>query len=150
MFHWNWELWMFSLNYANNKRKFNCCSAQVLESKGNNLHSVEEECGHVTLCSMPPKFRKNVWIKRGRSRYSLISKITRFCQLRSDIKVTGMLIKWVVLNSGCQNCCGGGGNFVNHMTIIDQSEARLNQSNSGNGVRLLPITSNLSHLWTYF
>ena len=41
---------------------------QVLESKGNNLHLVEEESGHKTLCSMPPKFRKNVWIKRGEYR----------------------------------------------------------------------------------
>ncbi|XP_063691390.1 probable RNA-binding protein EIF1AD [Bolinopsis microptera] len=38
---------------------------KVLESKGNNLFLIEEETGHVTLCSMPPKFRKNVWIKRG-------------------------------------------------------------------------------------
>ena len=40
---------------------------QVLNGKGNNLHEVEDSAGLATLCSMPPKFRKNVWIKRGLS-----------------------------------------------------------------------------------
>ncbi|KAG4066702.1 hypothetical protein HA402_007338 [Bradysia odoriphaga] len=40
--------------------------AKVLSSKGNNLHEVEPSVGDEPfLASMPTKFRKNVWIKRG-------------------------------------------------------------------------------------
>lgn len=40
--------------------------AKVLSSKGNNLHEVEPSVGDDPfLVSMPTKFRKNVWIKRG-------------------------------------------------------------------------------------
>ena len=38
---------------------------KVVASKGNNLHEVENENGNKFLVSMPTKFRKNVWIKRG-------------------------------------------------------------------------------------
>jgi probable RNA-binding protein EIF1AD len=33
--------------------------------RGNNLHEAENASGELFLCSMPTKFRKNVWIKRG-------------------------------------------------------------------------------------
>lgn len=40
--------------------------AKVISSKGNNLHEVEPSTGvEQFLVSMPTKFRKNVWIKRG-------------------------------------------------------------------------------------
>lgn len=40
--------------------------AKVLSSKGNNLHEVEPSAGNERfLVSMPTKFRKNIWIKRG-------------------------------------------------------------------------------------
>lgn len=40
--------------------------AKVISSKGNNLHEVEPNIGDESfLVSMPTKFRKNVWIKRG-------------------------------------------------------------------------------------
>lgn len=40
--------------------------AKVISSKGNNLHEVESSIGDEQfLVSMPTKFRKNVWIKRG-------------------------------------------------------------------------------------
>lgn len=40
--------------------------AKVISSKGNNLHEVESSNGDEQfLASMPSKFRKNVWIKRG-------------------------------------------------------------------------------------
>lgn len=40
--------------------------AKVISSKGNNLHEVEPSIGDESfLVSMPTKFRKNVWIKRG-------------------------------------------------------------------------------------
>ncbi|PAV69531.1 hypothetical protein WR25_11998 [Diploscapter pachys] len=38
---------------------------QVRNSRGNNLHEIEDEFGNVYVASMPSKFRKAVWIKRG-------------------------------------------------------------------------------------
>lgn len=38
---------------------------KVVCGRGNNLHEVEEAEGHQFLASMPTKFRRNVWIKRG-------------------------------------------------------------------------------------
>lgn len=38
---------------------------RVLASKGNNLHEVVTDSNEQFLVTMPSKFRKNVWIKRG-------------------------------------------------------------------------------------
>jgi len=38
---------------------------QVVAGRGNNLHEVRRHSGETFLVSMPTKFRKNVWIKRG-------------------------------------------------------------------------------------
>jgi probable RNA-binding protein EIF1AD len=38
---------------------------KVLGGRGNNLHEVETPDGDTFLASMPVKFRKNVWMKRG-------------------------------------------------------------------------------------
>ncbi|KAM7329737.1 hypothetical protein ACRRTK_011350 [Alexandromys fortis] len=38
---------------------------KVLRTPGNNLHEVETAEGQRFLVSMPSKFRKNIWIKRG-------------------------------------------------------------------------------------
>lgn len=38
---------------------------QVLNSRGNNLHEVQASDKSIFLASMPTKFRKNVWVKRG-------------------------------------------------------------------------------------
>jgi len=38
---------------------------KVLAGRGNNLHEVKDSSGSSFLVSMPVKFRKNVWIKRG-------------------------------------------------------------------------------------
>ncbi|KAK3751487.1 hypothetical protein QZH41_009192, partial [Actinostola sp. cb2023] len=38
---------------------------KVSGGRGNNLHEVENAEGKLFLVSMPSKFRKNVWIKRG-------------------------------------------------------------------------------------
>lgn len=39
---------------------------KILSSRGNNLHEVEDGVdGSTFLVSMPTKFRKNVWVKRG-------------------------------------------------------------------------------------
>uniref|UniRef100_A0A1I7X0G3 Probable RNA-binding protein EIF1AD n=1 Tax=Heterorhabditis bacteriophora TaxID=37862 RepID=A0A1I7X0G3_HETBA len=39
--------------------------AQVKGARGNNLHEVEDEFGETYIVSMPTKFRKAVWIRRG-------------------------------------------------------------------------------------
>ncbi|KAI5623682.1 putative RNA-binding protein EIF1AD, partial [Silurus asotus] len=38
---------------------------QIMGSNGNNLHQAVTESGEKFLLSMPTKFRKNIWIKRG-------------------------------------------------------------------------------------
>ncbi|XP_075401476.1 putative RNA-binding protein EIF1AD [Tenrec ecaudatus] len=38
---------------------------KVLKTPGNNLHEVETAQGQRFLVSMPSKYRKNIWIKRG-------------------------------------------------------------------------------------
>ncbi|XP_066214538.1 probable RNA-binding protein EIF1AD [Saccopteryx leptura] len=38
---------------------------KVLRTPGNNLHEVETAQGQCFLVSMPSKYRKNIWIKRG-------------------------------------------------------------------------------------
>jgi len=38
---------------------------KVVSSRGNNLHEVVSADGSTFLASMPNKFRKNVWVKRG-------------------------------------------------------------------------------------
>ncbi|XP_019378955.1 PREDICTED: probable RNA-binding protein EIF1AD isoform X2 [Gavialis gangeticus] len=54
--------------------QFKCCLlcprggnelTRVVGSPGNNLHEVEAPGGERFLASMPPKFRHNLWIKRG-------------------------------------------------------------------------------------
>jgi probable RNA-binding protein EIF1AD len=39
--------------------------AQIIAPRGNNLHEATWPSGETFLVSMPPKFRKHVWIKRG-------------------------------------------------------------------------------------
>lgn len=38
---------------------------RVVASRGNNLHEVETAAQSTYLASMPSKFRKNIWVKRG-------------------------------------------------------------------------------------
>ncbi|XP_064483938.1 probable RNA-binding protein EIF1AD [Ornithodoros turicata] len=38
---------------------------RILSGRGNNLHEVESSSGETFLVSMPTKFRKNIWVKRG-------------------------------------------------------------------------------------
>lgn len=38
---------------------------KIVASRGNNLHEVENASGSTFLVSMPTKFRKNIWVKRG-------------------------------------------------------------------------------------
>lgn len=39
--------------------------ARIVAGRGNNLHEIETQTGERCLVSMPTKFRKNVWVKRG-------------------------------------------------------------------------------------
>lgn len=38
---------------------------RILESRGNNLHQVEDASGEKYFVSMPSKFRRNIWVKNG-------------------------------------------------------------------------------------
>ncbi|XP_053999832.1 probable RNA-binding protein EIF1AD isoform X2 [Hylaeus anthracinus] len=38
---------------------------RIIESRGNNLHEVVDLTGDRYLVSMPTKFRRNIWVKRG-------------------------------------------------------------------------------------
>ena len=57
--------------------------AKVLGGRGNNLHDVEDSSGITYLASMPTKFRKNVWIKRGD--FILIKPIEEGDKVKAEI-----------------------------------------------------------------
>ena len=38
---------------------------RIIQSRGNNLHEVVDRTGSQYLVSMPVKFRRNIWVKRG-------------------------------------------------------------------------------------
>ncbi|KAF6210421.1 hypothetical protein GE061_013527 [Apolygus lucorum] len=56
---------------------------KLKEGRGNNLHSVESEDGSEFLVSMPSKFRRNVWVKRGD--YLIIDVIPEGDKVRGEI-----------------------------------------------------------------
>lgn len=56
---------------------------RVLCSKGNNLHQVESPSNSAFLVSMPTKFRRNVWIKRGD--FVLIESIEEGDKVKGEI-----------------------------------------------------------------
>lgn len=58
---------------------------RVVASKGNNLHEVMTASGESYLASMPTKFRKNIWVKRGD--YVLVEPI------EEGDKVKGEMVK---------------------------------------------------------
>uniref|UniRef100_A0A1I8AB14 Probable RNA-binding protein EIF1AD n=1 Tax=Steinernema glaseri TaxID=37863 RepID=A0A1I8AB14_9BILA len=57
--------------------------AQVIAARGNNLHEVEDANGEKYLVSMPSKFRKSVWIKRGQ--FVFIQPIEEGDKVRAEI-----------------------------------------------------------------
>ncbi|XP_062510899.1 probable RNA-binding protein EIF1AD [Corticium candelabrum] len=57
--------------------------AQVLNGRGNNLHEVQLTTGEKFLVSMPTKFRRNVWIKRGD--YVVIEPIAEGNRVKGEI-----------------------------------------------------------------
>uniref|UniRef100_UPI00358EABDC probable RNA-binding protein EIF1AD n=1 Tax=Myxine glutinosa TaxID=7769 RepID=UPI00358EABDC len=56
---------------------------RVLGSPGNNLHEVETALAQRFLVSMPPKYRKNIWIKRGD--YLIVDPIEEGDKVKGEI-----------------------------------------------------------------
>lgn len=56
---------------------------RVISSKGNNLHEVKDPEGSTYLVSMPTKFRKNVWVKRGD--YILVEPIVEGAKVKGEM-----------------------------------------------------------------
>ncbi|XP_055337483.1 probable RNA-binding protein EIF1AD [Paramacrobiotus metropolitanus] len=56
---------------------------QVIGSRGNNLHEIQNAAGERFLASMPTKFRKNIWIKRGD--FVLVEPIAEGDRVKAEI-----------------------------------------------------------------
>jgi len=56
---------------------------KVVAGRGNNLHEVQDHTGEAFLVSMPNKFRKNVWIKRGD--FVVVSPIEEGDKVKAEI-----------------------------------------------------------------
>ncbi|KAJ8720526.1 hypothetical protein PYW08_005991 [Mythimna loreyi] len=63
--------------------KENQSIVKVLRSKGNNLHEITTPTGEEYLVSMPTKFRKNIWVKRGD--YILVEPIPEGDKVKGEI-----------------------------------------------------------------
>ncbi|XP_005062702.1 PREDICTED: probable RNA-binding protein EIF1AD [Ficedula albicollis] len=60
-------------------------SPQVLGTPGNNLHEVETAEGTRFLASMPPRFRRHIWIKRGD--FLLVDPILEGSKVKAEISL---------------------------------------------------------------
>lgn len=58
---------------------------KVIGSRGNNLHETVTAQGETFLVSMPTKFRKNIWIKRGD--YVIVDPIEEGEKVKAEISV---------------------------------------------------------------
>ncbi|KAH8028191.1 hypothetical protein HPB51_014146 [Rhipicephalus microplus] len=76
---------------------------RVLKGRGNNLHEVEESSGNTYLVSMPVKFRKNIWIKRGDKVKAEIQRILYRDQIKY-IKEEGLWPKAFDSDDGKGDC----------------------------------------------
>ncbi|XP_057705396.1 probable RNA-binding protein EIF1AD [Corythoichthys intestinalis] len=56
---------------------------KVTGSRGNNLHETVTATGEIFLVSMPTKFRKNIWIKRGD--YVIVDPIEEGEKVKAEI-----------------------------------------------------------------
>ncbi|XP_047998482.1 probable RNA-binding protein EIF1AD [Leguminivora glycinivorella] len=63
--------------------KENQSIVKVLKSMGNNLHQITTPTGEEYLVSMPIKFRKNIWVKRGD--YILVEPILEGNKVKAEI-----------------------------------------------------------------
>ncbi|KAF0287634.1 putative RNA-binding protein EIF1AD [Amphibalanus amphitrite] len=57
--------------------------ARLLETRGNNLHQVEDANGEVYLVSMPNKFRRNIWVRRGT--FLILEPIAEGDKVRAEV-----------------------------------------------------------------
>ncbi|XP_043253433.1 probable RNA-binding protein EIF1AD [Colletes gigas] len=56
---------------------------RIIESRGNNLHEVIDFIGDQYLVSMPTKFRRNIWVKRGD--FVLVEPIAEGDKVKAEI-----------------------------------------------------------------
>ncbi|KAL3101239.1 hypothetical protein niasHT_027995 [Heterodera trifolii] len=56
---------------------------KILASRGNNLHEVETDEGENFLVSMPTRFRKKLWVRRGT--YVILQSIEEGDKVRAEI-----------------------------------------------------------------
>lgn len=56
---------------------------RIIESRGNNLHEVVDATGTQYLVSMPMKFRRNIWVKRGN--FVLVEPIPEGNKVKAEI-----------------------------------------------------------------
>ncbi|XP_014369720.2 probable RNA-binding protein EIF1AD [Papilio machaon] len=63
--------------------KDNQSIVKIVKSKGNNLHEITTPSGEEYLVSMPTKFRKNIWVKRGD--YVLVEPILEGDKVKAEI-----------------------------------------------------------------
>lgn len=56
---------------------------KIIGGRGNNLHEVQDSIGRQFLVSMPTKFRKNVWVKRGD--FVVVTPIEEGVKVRGEI-----------------------------------------------------------------
>ncbi|KAE8752465.1 hypothetical protein FOCC_FOCC000588 [Frankliniella occidentalis] len=72
---------------------------KIRASVGNNLHEVETATGEVYLVSMPSRFRKSVWVKRGD--FILVEPIEEGDKVRAEMvrPITSDYIRFLRENS---------------------------------------------------
>lgn len=72
---------------------------KIRASMGNNLHEVETVTGEIYLISMPTKFRKYVWVKRGD--FVLVEPIAEGDKVRAEMvrPVTSDYIRYLRENN---------------------------------------------------
>ncbi|CAI4223279.1 unnamed protein product [Auanema sp. JU1783] len=58
--------------------------AQIKGPRGNNLHDVEDQNGEIYVASMPPKFRKAVWVRRGQ--FVILRSIDEGDKVKAEIE----------------------------------------------------------------
>nr|XP_034196639.1 probable RNA-binding protein EIF1AD [Osmia lignaria]XP_034196640.1 probable RNA-binding protein EIF1AD [Osmia lignaria]XP_034196641.1 probable RNA-binding protein EIF1AD [Osmia lignaria] len=56
---------------------------RIIQSRGNNLHEVEDAARNQYLVSMPTKFRRNIWVKRGD--FVLVEPISEGDKVKAEI-----------------------------------------------------------------
>lgn len=85
---------------------------KVLSSRGSNLHEVQAKDGSIFLASMPSKFRKNIWIRRGN--FVLVESI------KEGVKVKAEMVR--ILKAECIECFKKNGVWPSAFTEDKEEE----------------------------